>query len=240
VSVKSARRIRYRGRLFPGPVFLDEFSSHKIVSVLRLGPGAVISVVDDDGAEAACRITAIDQRGVLVEPVLASSAEPARELIPVTIAIALIRNERMDEAIEKVAEFGVAAIQPFVAEHSSRRLVTADRIERWRRIATTAALQSGGRKETAILAVGGGVEELLAATGEAATWHLHQAGRPVREILAAPIEKPRMILVGPEGGWSEKELAIFADRSSMSIALGERILRTETAAALAAFLAIQC
>jgi len=237
--IKSARRIRYRGRLFPGPVILDEFSSHKIVSVLRLGPGAVISVVDDEEIEAACRIIAIDQRSVTVEPIIESAIESAKELIPVMIAIAMIRNERMDDAIEKVAEFGVAAIQPFVAEYSSRRLVTTDRIERWRRIATSVALQSGGRKETAILPPRRGIEELLTEAGEAGTWHLHQTGRPVIEIFTAPIPKPRMILVGPEGGWSEKEIAILAERSSRAISLGDRILRTETAATIASFLAFQ-
>lgn len=239
MSVKSARRIRYRGRLFPGPVILDEFSSHKIVSVLRLGPGVVISVIDDEGVEAACRITAIGRRGVTVEPVLESAAAAVRESIPVTIALALIRNERMDDAIEKVAEFGVAAIQPFVAERSSRRIVTADRIERWRRIATAAALQSGGRRETAILAPRGGVEELWPETGKADAWHLHREGTPVFDLFAAPLAAPRMILVGPEGGWSEKELGLLTARGSKAISLGDRVLRAETAATLAAFLALR-
>lgn len=245
MTVGSARRFRWRGRIESDPIRLDEAAARKIRNVLRLGPGATVAVIDDEGREVICRIVAADGASVTVEPVPAENppvATAGAALCPVTLAIAVIKNERMDDAIEKASEFGLRAIQPFIADRSSRRTVSAERLGRWRRIVAAATLQSGGRFETEILPPVDGIKAVLDANPKASAWHFHPEGISITSLLSArpkDCQAPDLILIGAEGGWSDEEIALFTERGVKAVSLGERILRTETATTIAAFSAFQ-
>ncbi len=151
----------------------------------------------------------------------------------VTLLIAIFKFDRMEWAIEKCTELGVARIIPFVAHRTDRHLATSavKRVERWRRIARQAAEQS--RRETApevadviefaaALKNEDRVRIVLAESGERVA-----LGEAIRNVAS---ESGVTLAVGPEGGWTESELRSFAQAGWMAASLGNTILRAETAA----------
>ncbi len=162
---------------------------------------------------------------------------------PVTLLVAVFKFDRLEWAIEKATELGVAAIHPALARRTEKHLAqaAAARVQRWRRIAIEATQQSRGSFVPAIhdpqpLAT------LLAApleTPAADTRILlseHEAVNPSAltladriQSLAASSEAAVTLAIGPEGGWTSEETARFAETGWLAASLGPRILRAETA-----------
>lgn len=221
--LKSARRVLYDGTL-DGTARLDEESSHKILHVLRLGIGDQVSVVDSGGKEWRCSIEELDGSHVVVVPI--AHENPPVPLLELSAYIALVKGERMDDAIEKVAEAGAGKIVPFIAERSVVKTPGAERIERWRRIAKAAALQSGHGAVAEIEPVIAGLPEI-----EGPFWYFDFDG-----IAPDDAPAPRSILIGPEGGWTDREREVLRARGT-AITLGPATFRTESAAFLGTYLA---
>ena len=170
-------------------------------------------------------------------------ADPA---LPVTLVMAVYKFDRMEWAIEKATELGVAAIAPVIARRTEKHLAQAagKRVERWRRLAVEAAQQSRRSDVPKIydpVSLTERVRAASAATGE--------SGRPAHIVLAeqertttlrlavedavaqAGQEMPALELaIGPEGGWAAEEEALFDANGWRAASLGPRILRAETAA----------
>jgi 16S rRNA (uracil1498-N3)-methyltransferase len=177
----------------------------------------------------------------------------------VTLLLAVFKFDRMEWAIEKCTELGVAAIVPVIARRTDIHLAKAaeKRVERWRRIAVQASEQS--RRNT-VPEIGDPVKLANAVKQSGIGPHLPTTGRrcapapieptpveptrtePTRIVLAetgkhvslADIANvgggPVVVAVGPEGGWTDEELALFAKEGWQSVSLGQNILRAETAA----------
>jgi 16S rRNA (uracil1498-N3)-methyltransferase len=248
---RSSHRFRFPGIAEDGKLELDAASSHKAIRVLRLDAGDRIAIVDDTGAEFEADILSIKDgrvrilRGACTRPATTIGVpQPAPETAEVpaeapsapygtVIALALIKPDRMDWAIEKVGETTAAAIWPFPAERSPVKTVSEARMERWRKISVSAALQSGRGLECPILDPAPDLAIVLAAAR--ASWHLDPSGIPVRELIRNDSPPPRTLLVGPEGGWSEGERELLT-RQSRPVSIGSSTLRAESAALIAAFL----
>jgi len=182
------------------------------------------------------RITRINEGRVefeLGEPV------NAPELASVSLGLAIFKFDRMEWAIEKCTELGVAAITPMIAKRTEPHLAAAaqKRVERWRRIAREAAEQSRCAQPPEIsnpclvaefLAHVDGARILLAEHGENVS---------LREILQK-VGPPVTLAIGPEGGWTVGEVRAFTDAGWVPSALGATILRAETAAMVAVALAL--
>ena len=170
-------------------------------------------------------------------------ADPA---LPVTLVMAVYKFDRMEWAIEKATELGVAAIAPVIARRTEKHLAQAagKRVERWRRLAVEAAQQSRRSDVPQIydpVSLSERVKAASAATGDAArsativlaeqerTTTLRRA---VEDALRqAGSEMPALeIAIGPEGGWAAEEEALFDANGWRAASLGPRILRAETAA----------
>lgn len=150
------------------------------------------------------------------------------------LLIAIFKFDRMEWAIEKAVELGVAVIAPVVAQRTEKHLAQAAerRVERWRRIALEAAQQSRGTMAPEVR----DPQTLAAALrGRAVGILLDENEREVS--LRAAVERWEVeeleIALGPEGGWTEQERALFALHGWRAVTLGERILRAETAAVAA-------
>jgi 16S rRNA (uracil1498-N3)-methyltransferase len=190
---------------------------HHLERVLRLRPGDEVTVADGAGRWRRCRF------GRVVEP--AGDVAVEAPLVPaITIAFALTKGERPEWTVQKLTEVGVDRIVPFVADRSVVRWDSAKaarNAERLRRVAREAAMQS---RRTFLPAI------------EGVTSFADVARRP-GAVLAAPggaapdLVRP-CLLVGPEGGWSDEELAGALPR----VALGPTVLRAETAALAGAVL----
>jgi 16S rRNA (uracil1498-N3)-methyltransferase len=179
-----------------------------------------------------------------------------RETAPqITLALAIFKFDRMEWAIEKCTEIGVARIIPVIAQRSDAHLATAaaKRHERWQRIVRQAAEQSRRSappeisapvklKELAnknILSAGSLTRVVLA---KSLAGSLDDAGEEARlgDILQSQSSEGDVALaVGPEGGWTDAELAWFIDTGWVAASLGETILRAETAAIVATAVALE-
>ena len=182
--------------------------------VLRLRAGEGITVSDGAGRWRRCRFDDT------LEPV-GDIEHDERPVPPVTIAVALIKGERLDWAVQKLTELGVDRIVPFGAARSVVRWDAgraAQHLERLRRIARQAAMQS---RRTWMPAV----DELRPFADVAA-----EAGAALAEPDgdAPSLDRP-LVLVGPEGGWTEEEASAPLAR----VGLGPTVLRAETAAVAA-------
>ena len=153
--------------------------------------------------------------------------------LQVTLALAIFKFDRMEWAIEKCTELGVARIIPVIASRTEAHLgaAAAKRVERWRRIVLQAAEQSRRTSPPEIfqplklkdaLALPGSVRILLSETEPDAT---------LKDVLQSDRRDGDVVLaLGPEGGWTNGELKWFQEAGWRSASLGNTILRAETAA----------
>jgi 16S rRNA (uracil1498-N3)-methyltransferase len=200
--------------------------------VLRLQPGSEITLFDGRGGEWAARIEAMARREVTASVLEHRAIE--RELpCHVTLALAMPSGERMDTVVEKATELGAASIQPLTCERSVLRL-SGERADKrrahWQAMAIAACEQCGRNRVPEVRAPQALTAWLAALNPRAddeARWLLgwHHA-RPWRDAAQAATV---LTLSGPEGGFTADEEALAAACGFVTIGLGPRVLRADTA-----------
>ncbi|HVA27787.1 MAG TPA: 16S rRNA (uracil(1498)-N(3))-methyltransferase [Candidatus Baltobacteraceae bacterium] len=212
---------------------IDGGDAHKIVNVLRLHDGDEIEIADSAARIFRASIQ-LDERSVRATLRELVTKQPIAPSITIDVAQGIPKGAKMDFIVEKLSELGVASIVPLESERTIVRDLGGNKLERWRRLAKTAAAQSG-RADVATIAEPVRLETLFArfATYDAVLfpWELAQAP-PLREALPPLIADARRILVivGPEGGFSHAEAEMAMQAGAHVVSLGSQILRTETAA----------
>ena len=201
------------------------------VQVLRLQPGAAITLFNGDGAEWLADITQMGRSDVSVR--IGARTEVDRELaLPITLALGMPANERMDGVIEKATELGVAAIQPLMCERSVLRLRSEraqKKLAHWQGVASAACEQSG-RTRVPRIGPARSLPEWLAtlpAAGAGARWLLSLRDAQPLHTLATPASL--ICLSGPEGGLTEAEERAAGAAGFVALSLGPRVLRADTA-----------
>ena len=210
--------------------------AHQLANVLRAGPGTQIILLDDSGWEHLVtldRVSPSDVQGRITERT-PSKGEPA---IRITLYLALLKASKFDLVLQKGTELGVSEFVPVSCSRSVSKDVggrAAGRYQRWRRIVTEAAEQSG-RGRLPILkpivdfsAACDAVEEPAVIPWEeesetglkAALGRYWQSGRANTAVS---------IFTGPEGGFTRQEVDYARARGIVPVSLGRRILRAETA-----------
>ena len=204
--------------------------------VLRAQPGMEFDVVAGGRAWLA-RIASIDRDSVHFT--LLQELETAAGL-PVTLLLSIFKFDRMEWAIEKAVELGSSRIVPVLADRTEKHLAqaAAKRVERWRRLALEAAKQSR-RSDLPEIAEPTRLSAILGAEAGGADRPLcillseTEEDQPLLRVLqenAAPAAASGIMLaIGPEGGWTPSEIALFTSAGWHSATLGPRILRVETA-----------
>jgi 16S rRNA (uracil1498-N3)-methyltransferase len=180
------------------------------------------------------RITSVDDDRVEFE--LGTEVE-ATEQSAITIALAVFKFDRFEWAVEKCTELGAASIVPIIARRTDSHLAqaAAKRVDRWRRIALEAAQQSRRAATPEIsepLRLKAALAESGPLAGSANKIVLAETEKMValRDLVAADVAESVALAIGPEGGWAEDELKLFAEAGWKSASLGSTILRAETAA----------
>jgi len=221
--------------LDPGDEAVDlprEEAEH-LTRVLRLGVGDTVAVFDGRGREFLAKVAAAERRDVRVQLVsrIDAAAEPS---VPITLAQAVLKADKMDDVVRDAVMLGVAAIQPIVSkrtESTVAALMRTARVERWRRVALASVKQS--RRATL-------PEVRTPLTLET---YLHEPPADVRLMLVEPAADtettsvsvlqqrpaPRdaSLLVGPEGGWMPEECAAARQAGVELVTLGQRTLRAD-------------
>jgi 16S rRNA (uracil1498-N3)-methyltransferase len=198
---------------------------------LRLGPGDRLLVFDETGEEHEVRIERLGGR-VAEASVLASRRAERESSLDLVLAPALLKGTKMDLVVEKAVELGVRHIAPFL---SRRALGQGARTERWRRIALAAAKQSA---RTAVPRIDAPVplDALMRAPWPGLRL-LAWEGEHEQSLATLPAEAAAVVIVvGPEGGFADDEVAGARAQGFVAISLAPRILRAETAAITAAVL----
>ena len=225
--------------LRPGAtVTLDEAAARYVNQVLRLKRGQVVTLFNGDGGEFNASFLEVSRRTVKagVESHVAIERESPLSL---HLGHGLAKGERMDVAIQKAVELGASSITALNTERSVVKL-SGERLERrvahWRSIAIHACQQCGRNRiprigspvdlESWVQADQSDVRVLLTPTGTRSLGELELSGNSVS------------LLVGPEGGMTEREENTSIDRGFIPIRIGTRVLRTETAS-VAGLTAIQ-
>ena len=233
-------RIHCDVRLGPGAQFsLAPEAAQHVSKALRLKVGDSLVVFDGRGGEFEAVIQRIERERVDVK--VGAGRDVEREsALSIGLVQGLPEADKMDWIIQKAVELGVAWIQPIVCDRSVVRLSgerAARREAHWRRVAVAACEQSG-RNRIPDVRPTLGFQSWIATPTEMPRWMLHPEGPPL--AAHAPPAAPFELLVGPEGGLSDREREIATSRGCEPLALGPRILRTETApiAALAAIHAL--
>ncbi|MCX9158177.1 16S rRNA (uracil(1498)-N(3))-methyltransferase [Niveibacterium sp. 24ML] len=213
--------------------------AHHADRVLRLRAGEQVTLFDGAGNEAEATLL---QLGRDPRARIDALHETDREApLKVTLVQALATGDKMDWIVQKAVELGIAAVQPVAAERSVLRLDGAraeKRVEHWQQVAVSACEQSGRNCLMPVASIRA-LPQWLAEPFAGERWVLAPEGGERLSKLGAPTQ-PVALMIGPEGGWSDRELGAAKAAGCRPVALGPRILRTETAgiAAMAAMLAL--
>jgi 16S rRNA (uracil1498-N3)-methyltransferase len=215
------------------------------VQVLRLQPGAAITLFNGEGGQWQAIVTRMGRSNVDVE-IGAHEAVERENARAVHLALGMPANERMDWLVEKAAELGTASITPLAAARSVLR-VSGERAQKkqahWQGIAVAACEQCGRNRVPAV-----------AEPQDLVRWCASQAGAdgvrlvlslepdtvPLAQALAQAPAGPVWLLSGPEGGLAPEELQAARAAGFRPVTLGPRVLRAETAPLAAlSFVALQ-
>ena len=220
-----------------GEVALPDALAHHALRVLRLRDGEAVVLFDGSGGEVEARLAV---RGKAVFAQLGEARAVERESpLRIVLVQALASGDKMDWVVQKAVELGAHAVQPVQAERSVLRLAgeRADkRVAHWQQVAVAACEQCGRNRVPEIRPLQA-LAPWLGAHRDALNYVLAPGGAAGFADEPEPKDVVHL-LVGPEGGWSEVEIAAFDAAGCLRVRLGPRVLRTETAG-LAAIAALQ-
>jgi 16S rRNA (uracil1498-N3)-methyltransferase len=206
--------------------------------VLRLTVGDSVTLFDDQGLEHEALIRRLDLDQAELE-ILRSQQTGRESPLALVLTLGLTKGEKMDFVVEKATELGVTAIQPFTSSFTVPRFDAkkiAQRGERWRKIALSAAKQSGRTRVPEILPLCPFtflIDRAPASQLKILFWE-QETAQTLRQLHgSSPDAKDVCVVIGAEGGLSRAEAELAQARGFYRVHLGRRILRAETAAVAA-------
>jgi 16S rRNA (uracil1498-N3)-methyltransferase len=201
--------------------------ARQIATVLRLRAGEEIALVAD-GAEALVTIESVRPTSVTAV-VRERGFTPAEPTVALTLALPVLRGDHDEEVVEAVTQLGVSRIVPFISARSVVRSLSEAKRVRWERIAREAA-ETARRGRVPAIEPARVWTELFAAL-RAPVFVAWESERRVRLRNALPeTARALSVVIGPEGGIADDEIALARERGAVAVTLGGRNLRSETAA----------
>lgn len=201
---------------------------HQIRKVFRLKSGDEVILFDGSGSDYLCKLH--ERENVLsIISVSHSRYMPQKE---VYLFASIIKKDNFEWIVEKATELGVTHIVPIISERSEKKALNMERLEK---IAMEASEQSGRGNVPFVEGVID-LEKALDSKGKYAdvlkdgnvlAFHTNESAN--RFVQDQNIVKPQAIFIGPEGGWSPKEVEMFNKNKIGLVSLGNQVLRAETA-----------
>ncbi len=216
------------------PVTVEGDEAHHAVAVRRLRAGESVVLTDGRGRSVTGAVTATGKRTFTVEVATLETSEPASPSL--VVVQALPKGDRGELAVEVLTEVGVDRIVPWAAERSvavwkGERATRS--LARWRSTAREAAKQSrrSWHPEVTVLVATAALADLVASADLAVVLH-EEATEPLAD-LDVPASGTVVVVVGPEGGLTDAEVAELTAAGAHSVRLGAEVLRTSTAGVVA-------
>ena len=215
----------------PSPVLTGENAQH--AKVLRLKAGEQVLLCDGEGKEALCTVSDFGKDFCNVE-VLERRESATEAAVRVSVYMAFPKSDKLEHVIQKATELGAYEIVTFP---SARCISKPDekslqkKLERWQKIAVSAAEQSGRGRIPEVLTVGSYKEALERASraDKAILFYENERATTLRMALETGEYRTVSLLTGPEGGLEEREVKQAQEAGLQVCTLGKRILRCETA-----------
>lgn len=211
-----------------GPVRLLDSEAHHFLHVMRGKVGERLTLFDGSGAEFEAEVTETTRREVVLA-VLSREEVDRESAVEITLGVAIPKGDRQKFLVEKLTELGVARLVPLVTERSVAA-PKASGLAKLRRGVIEASKQCG-RNRLMALDEPMAFAEFLATTEADSRWIAHPYGG---SQLVGEAGGSAAVAIGPEGGFSEKEITAAGEAGWASMTLGRSILRIETAALAAA------
>ena len=212
--------------------FNDE-QAHHIKNVMRMKEGSIVKVVDQD--ENAALVT-IHYENKQVFGLLHEKLDACDSKIQIKLAMALIKKDKFEFCIQKSCECGVYEIHPFVSSRCVVKIADEKndkKLDRWQKIASEACEQSKNNHLCEIKPVCT-FNEMLDEEADLKLIAYENADRIANNLASVCLKnkeiKNVIVMIGPEGGFSEDEVAKAMDHGYICVSLGNSILRAETAA----------
>jgi 16S rRNA (uracil1498-N3)-methyltransferase len=195
--------------------------------------GSIVTLTDPEGNDFRGRVTLLseEEASIFIFDAFSSPTESSLEIV---LLQALPEKERIELIIQKATELGVSAILPFQSERSislKEREAKQKKAHRWQHIAMKAVQQSR-RAKVPYVGKCRSFQEVLKDCGEDGLKVLlwEKEGGNLKNVLRQSLTKKIYVMVGPEGGFTDREVISAKERGFIPVKLGQRILRTETAA----------
>ncbi|MCA9236663.1 MAG: 16S rRNA (uracil(1498)-N(3))-methyltransferase [Planctomycetales bacterium] len=221
-----SRRVFSENPISPASVVaIGDSEAHHLLHVLRVKPGDALTLFDGAGGEFAGAVVGKSRNTVDVQ--VGERLPVERELpFALTLAAPLPKGDRARWLIEKAVEIGVARLVPLQTERSEAGGAKGgDKLQRY----IVEASKQCGRNRLLEIAPAAAWDEWLAAAAESRRWVAHPGGVALCETARQPLA-PTLLAVGPEGGFTDAEIAAAVDAGWDVVGLGPQIMRIETAA----------
>lgn len=223
-------------RIADNIILLDEDTSAHIAKVLRGKVGDLLLIGDGNGTDYDCVIKEITKKQVTAE-ILSSHQNLNEPQVEITLYQSLPKGDKMELVIQKCVEIGIHRIVPIKTEHS---VVNWDKkadkkTERWNKISLAAAKQCGRGiipQVADIITFEQAIEDSKKYDGRIIPYEKEEdysLKRFTKCFSAQENKKSIAVFIGPEGGFSDREIQLAKESGITSVTLGKRILRTETA-----------
>ena len=199
--------------------------TNQIRRVFRLKTGDSVIMFDGSGSDYECAIVEMDKESITlhVTGVIQSRFMPSRE---VHLYAAIVKKDTFEWIVEKATELGVTKIVPVMAERTEKKSLNMERLNK---LAVEASEQSGRGSVpviSEIMELEASVEEAISNLGNTIVFHTEGEAFSVVGISSASALN---VFIGPEGGWSPKEIELFHRKKIPIRCLGNQVLRAETA-----------
>ena len=206
--------------------------SHKISSVIRMKKGEEINIFDGNGSSQVMKIEEICKDKINLIKV-GSTLTKDKEAPEIILAVSIIKPSRFEIAVEKTAELGVSKIIPLITQYTNDIFVkrfNTNRLDRMQNIAISASEQCGNDFVSEIESPKSLEDILRLKNDDTEIIMFYENLATIKNYEYDPKKSSKIIiLIGPEGGFSDEEYKIL-EKNSIVLSLGENILRTETAA----------
>jgi 16S rRNA (uracil1498-N3)-methyltransferase len=203
--------------------------------VLRLKPGEEVEMFDENGNEYDCVVEKVTDKQIELRITMRRLAPVKLDTVRITVACAIPKKVKMDDIVDKLTQLGVDRIIPLETERTIVRMEKLKkflRLERWKRIAKSSSQQCK-RSDVPVIESVRSMEEFLAEAGNFELKlipTLSGENRSIKEVFSGSNARNILVLIGPEGDFSENEVRAAMKAGCIPVSLGKLVLRVDTAA----------